>query len=324
MICRYTFFVLALFVNTPVFSQEGGVIENIKIPVFIDTLFIDHDINNWSARVYTNYKDSRFRIADSHNTITYAPNNPFGIGIGIATRKIIIDFGINIKSDQKEPTERFDFHVTYMLKKHLFDYSLQIYEGFEAQSELGTNFRDDVSSLASGLSYLYMFNADEQSLEAMKAGHSRQIKFAQSFGLGGFVFINRIRADSSLVPRDLHSDFNEQARITNLEGYGAGVTVAYTMTYPFTPDFFISGSLTSGVGLSYKEVESEAKVYYPRNPMLYRANIDVVVGYNWTNFYINCSISNGLSATDLDFGNRAVYNMTNGKLALGYKFGKHK
>ncbi len=323
---KHLFLFFVICITNGVFAQNESVLAKMKLPTFIDTLFIDHDLNNYSVRGYTNYKDNRFRITNAQRKATYAPSNPFGIGIGIATKKLIIDLGLNIKSQNKEPTDRIDFSMTFMFRKTLIDYTFQSYQGYNDLDGSASHFRQDIHSFSSRLNYMYMFNADEQSIGAMKSGLFHQKKSAYSFGLGGFVFINQIAADSALIPTEDLSLYNEQAQITEFSGIGGGVLGGFSVTYPFTQDLFISGSLTSGIGLMYKEVETEASFYIPSNPMLYQANIGTILGYNWSKYYINISVNYGLLSTDLDFGNRIVYNIVNTKLALGYKFGlnKHK
>ncbi len=321
---KHLFLFLVICVTNVVFSQNESVLDKMKLPTFIDTLFLDRDLNNYSVRLYTNYKENRFKIANAQEKVTYAPSNPFGIGIGIATKKLTIDLGLNIKSQNREATDRIDFSLTFMFRKHLIDYTFQMYQGYTELDKPASDFRQDISSFSSRLNYMYMFNADEQSISAMKSGLFHQKKFAYSFGLGGFVFINRIAADSPLIPTEEVSLYNEQAQIKEFYGIGGGVLGGVSMTYPFTQDLFISGSLASGIGLMYKEVETEASFYIPNNPMLYQANIGVILGYNWSKCYTNLSVNYGLLTTDLDFGNRIVYNIVNTKLVFGYKFGMNK
>ncbi len=199
---KYLFFYLTLLFVTPIFSQENSIVDKIQFPGFIDTVFIDRDINNWSLRLYTNYKDNRFQLKNKDSDLLYVPSNPFGIGVGFATKKLVLDVGFNIKNKSKDPTDRFDLRASILFKNHQFDYVFQNYKGYtlKNENEIENDFREDFSSLVTGLNYMYVFNANEYSLAAMKSGLARQKKLAFSFGLGGFFFTEKTKADSSIIP----------------------------------------------------------------------------------------------------------------------------
>ena len=234
----------------------------------------------------------------------------------------MLDIGFNIKSKDKEPTERYDLQATLMLNNHLFDYSLQSYHGYNLRNKNRNFFRSDISSFSSQLSYLYNFNAGEYSMAAMKSGLSRQKKPAITSGLGGFLFLNRISADSSIIPRELINIFNKEARIIGLSGIGVGILANFSATVPFFKNFFASLSITPGIGLMYKYVEAESISYLPRNPVLYQLDFGGILGYNAKKFYINISGGYALFETSLDFNNRTIINTARAKFAFGYKIGK--
>jgi len=320
---RYVLFIFLFILPGSLYSQDTTFIDKIKVPSIIDTLFIDHDLNNWSVRFYTNYKNNRFKLRNENEKVQYAPNNPFGIGVGLGTRKLVLDIGFNLKSKDKEPTERYDLQATLMVNNHLLDYSLQSYHGFNLRNENGERFRPDISSFSSRLNYLYNFNAAEYSMAAMKSGLSKQKKPAITAGLGGFLFINRVSADSSIIPRELFDYFNKEARILGISGMAAGILANFSASVPFFKNFFVSLSITPGIGLMYKFVEAESLSYEPRNPVLYQMDLAGILGYNARKYYINFSVGYALFETSLDFDNRTTFNTTRAKFAIGYKIGKN-
>ncbi len=157
------------------FSQDSSFIDKIKVPRVIDTLFIDHDMNNWSLRFFTNYKGNRFRLSNSDESILYAPHNPMGIGFGVGTRKLILDIAFNIKSGEVEPTERVDIQATLILKDHHIGFSLQTYQGYGTTYMEKAEFRPDINSFSSTLIYMYLFNGGGHSLAAMRSGLDRLV-----------------------------------------------------------------------------------------------------------------------------------------------------
>lgn len=318
---RLLFFCL-FFIPASLFSQDSSFIDKIVVSKFIDTLFIDRDLNNWSIRLFTNYKDNRFKLSNANEGVLYAPHNPMGIGFGVGTRKMLLDIAFNIKTKDKEPTERFDLQAALMLKNHHIEYSLQSYHGFSLNNDDIAEFRTDITSFSSRLVYMYLFNASEYSMAALKSGLSRQKKAAVTSGIGGFLFVSRVSADSSMIPPELLPGFNEEARITDLPGYGGGLLANISVSIPFFRNFFASASITPGIGLMYKTIETESSTFQPDSPLLFQLNLGGMLGYNADRYYVNFSFGYGLNGTSLDYGNRITYNTANAKLAFGYKIGK--
>ena len=321
---KYVLIITLLFLWKPLFSQDSIVLKKIKVPTLIDTMFIDRNINNWSIRLFTNYKVNRFRISNSDEHVSFTPTNLQRYGIGVATRKFLLDIAFNLNPKGEESTKRLDLMVTIMLKNHQFDYFLQRYQGYNTNNGMTEIFRPDIKTFSSGLRYLYMFNADENPMVAMKAGLARPKKAAFIWGLGGFLFLNQIKMDSAIVTEEIDSNFNAEARFENLFGFGAGVLANFNATVPLLPNFFATASITPGVGLMWKHVESESVSYRPENPLLYQIDFRGIVGYNIDRIYMNLSVGYGLNETSLDFGNRILFSRANLKLALGYKLRKKK
>lgn len=305
-------------------SQTRNVLDSLKVPDFIDTMFIDRNINNWSLRIFTNYKNTRFILSNDDHKLNFVPNNPFGIGIGIATRKLVLDLGFNIERDKQNTTSRFDIQANMMLTKHIFDFSLQRYQGFntENDNDLPESFRDDFKSLSAELKYTYLFNAKNISVVAASSGLSRQKKTATSFGLGAYLFLRNQSADSSIVPVEYQDIFNEEAQMEKLSGMAAGFHGGFTVIFPLPYHFFTVLSAYPGIGLMYKRIETKSIGYAPSNLMLYNMDMSGAFGYNGNKIYVTFRLSFAFYRTDLDFGNKSNFYSANTKLAIGYKLGK--
>ena len=316
---KYVLIFALLFLSKPLFSQDSIVIKKIKVPTLIDTMLIDHNINNWSIRLFTNYKLNKFRIGNSDQYLLFAPTNARRYGIGVGTRKFVMDIAFNLNPKGEESTKRIDLMATIMLKNHQIDYFLQRYQGYNINNGMTEIFHPDITAFSSGLRYLYMFNGDEYSMVAMKAGLARPKKTVFTWGLGGFLFLNQIQGDGSILAPEIETFSNEEARIKNLFGLGAGVLANFSATVPILPNFFATVSITPGAGLMWKRVESESVSYRPEDLILYQVDFRGILGYHLGRFYINWSVGYGLNETSLDFGNRILLSRANLKLALGYK-----
>ena len=93
---RFLLLVIFLLVCTAGYSQiekneKSGFIK------LIDSLFIDHDLSNYSVRLFSNYKVKQFRVRNDEFRSRYVPNNRFGAGFGVANSKLLIDVAFNIK-----------------------------------------------------------------------------------------------------------------------------------------------------------------------------------------------------------------------------------
>jgi len=321
---KYLLLFLLAFLVRPLFSQDTSYVDQKKLSTFFDTLFIDHDRNNWSIRLFTNYKDNSFQLRNSEKKIEYTPNNPYGFGVGFGTRKVILDVVFNINSRDEESTKRFDFQSVLMIKNHNIGFTLQSYKGYNVGNENLTDFRTDIGSFSTAISYMYMFNAEKYSMTAMRSGLARQKKPAITSGLGAFLFLNRISADSSIVPQDEFLGYNEEIRIVDLSAIGAGVHANLSVSVPFLKHFIASLSLTPGIGLMYQNVETESISYHPNNPLMYHFNVTGLLGYYGKRYYVAFSSGYAVYQSSLDFGNSIMYNTTKAKLALGFKLGGNR
>ncbi len=321
MSIRNRLIIIFLLLQIPVFGQNLQYLDTLKAVDIIDTLFIDRDINNWSLRLFTNYKDQRLVILDDNQSLKFQPNNASGVGFGVASRKIILDIAFNIKSKNREPTKRFDMQGKFMVKNSLFEFFFQTYRGFNTSNDSNAPefFRNDLRFSATGINYMYYFNIQKYSIAAILSGLSKQKKTATSFGLGGFFISNILKADSSIVAGNDHASFNEQAEIRDLFTLGAGIRGGYSVQFALPANLFASITIAPGIGLNYKVVNTETYKYKPSNPLFYHFHFSGSFGYNSARIYLSIRLDSGVYMTDLDFDNRGIFRLSNGKFALGYK-----
>ncbi len=142
-----------------------------------------------------------------------------------------------------------------------------------------------------------------------------------TFGVGAFSIINNLSADSSIVSVKLQPLFNDEARLNKFTGIGVGVLGGFLTLFVLPSNFFASINITPGIGLMYKKVETGHVQYRPSNPILFKMGLSGAVGYNGKRIYVNLIVGSGVYFTNLDFGNKSRFNLTNAKLAIGYKLG---
>ena len=311
---------LTLFPKTDQ-AQEQLIDE--KTLALIDTLFIDNDIKNWSFRLFSNYKDQRVKIKNESSEYQLFPSDPYGIGFGIANKKMILDIGFNIKSKDRPSSSKFNLAGDLILDHHLIGFNFHYHQGLFVENETFNykSFREDIHSFSSIISYMYMFNAQKYSAIAVKTGLARQKKSALSLGLGAIALYTHYKGDSSFVAQEFSESFNEFAYIKESKSAGLGINLGMSAFIALPDDFFISINAETGLGLTHKSIENPFGEYKPSDPMMYQFRITSAVGYNGKNIYLNLSMTHINLHSDLDMGNRGVFNNTNAKLVLGYKLG---
>ena len=57
----------------------------------LDSLLVDRDIENYSLRIFSNFKVNKFSVSDGDSKAKFVPNNRYGLGLGFANKKIILD-----------------------------------------------------------------------------------------------------------------------------------------------------------------------------------------------------------------------------------------
>ena len=170
---KYFLILLLLFTSFAVKSQTENNSKRLSFFEIVDSLFIDHDLKNYSARVFSNYKVKQFRIINGDFKSSYVPNNRVGLGFGFASSKVLIDIAFNIKTGKKEPTNRFDAQGSIIYKNHHYvNGYIQVYNGFNIRNNFNEPnvFRDDIKSRTLGFNYLYALSEIEFSYSLLKAG----------------------------------------------------------------------------------------------------------------------------------------------------------
>lgn len=320
------FLLLFFLIGSLCWSQDIDIKDSTKTTNPIESLLIDRDLRNWSVRLLGNVRGQWFRLSNDNARLSYIPNNLFGIGVGVATRKLILDIAFNLKDKSTEKTYRFDLSGGFLAKSNVFDFYFQRYKGFNIENSIDDTsiFRDDIVSIALGIDYLYLFNSGEYSLNLMRSGLYDQKQSTFSFGLGGFMVYNQINADNSLVPQELYPIFNEQARIINFTNYGIGVMGGFISLIKLPSNFYFGLSARVGIGITIKNVEAEAVSYNPGNPMIYKLKAMALFGYKWRRFYSNISFGASTNRSSLGYKNNGAFNLLDGKFVVGYRIKANK
>lgn len=291
----------------------------------LDSLLVDRDLDNYSIRLFTNFKANKFSVQNDNYKARFVPNNRHGIGVGVANRKIILDVAFNLKNANKEDTKKFDLQGTTIIKnRHFSNIYVQTYKGYTAKNNFDESFEfnSDLRSISFGINYLYTFDDIEFSYALLKAGlaEKRNQSVFITGGIGFFTGFDYFSSDTGLLTEDTSPYFNNEGNIKRFQGGKVGVLAGLISYFKLPENITATLNIMPGMGLMYKKLTVDGKTYTPNNPMIYKLDFMVGLGYNFDRFYVSLTYNNGLYTTDFDFDNRYRLNVTNAKLAIGYRF----
>ncbi|WP_246126026.1 DUF4421 family protein [Bizionia myxarmorum] len=313
------------------YSMQSQVLKDIdssKVVKVVDSLFIDRDINNYSLRIFTNYKVKRFSVRDDDSKTRFTPNNPFGVGVGFASRKILVDVAFNLKTNKDEITSRFDLQGTTIIGNHHFvNFYVQTYKGYNVRNNYDdpTIFRGDIKSGTVGVNYLYTLSEIEFSFSLLKAGLARGNKNIYiTGGFGGFAVFDYFSGDNTILSEEGALYYNDQANIKRYSSNGVGVMGGFLSAFTLPYNFVASFNVMPGIGVLNKKITIIDDTYKPSNPMLYKIDYTAALFYNADRYYISLIYNGSAYSTSLDFDNQQLFSLSKAKLAFGYKLGSKK
>lgn len=310
-------------------SQILKELDTLNLAEEVEKHFIDRNIDNYSVRLFSNYKFKQFRIRnDDDFKSRYVPNNKFGIGFGFASSKLLIDIGFNLKTNKEDVTKRIDIQGTTILaKKNYVNFYIQSYKGFNVKNNFDepSVFRDDIKSVTVGFNVLHTVPDIEFSYSMLKTGLDKlDRKVYITGGLGAFAFYDYFSAEGSILEESYDDRYNDKAHIKRYNSAAIGVLGGLMSVFKLPNNFMASCNLMPGIGLMYKHVTLQDDTYQPSNPMIYKVDYTFALGYNVKQYYVSLIYGGGVYSTDLGFGNNYRFNLTKAKLAIGYKIGSRR
>ncbi len=219
----------------------------------VDTTYIGKFHQEFSIRTYVYQKFSVISdIIQEDKEISYRPNTPVGIGLGIQYKDFSLSGGMTFSAfrDKKRgKTKSMDFQYHYYGKKLIGDIFFQRYKGFyysekKKEGEI-IHLHPDIRLVQYGLNGQYIFNNKKFSYRAAFNQHEKQLKSAGSFQLGGGMYYNRISGDSTLIVNDAN----------DLSGYQINISGGYAYTWVIKRQFFASIGVTVGISVGAEHVK---------------------------------------------------------------------
>lgn len=300
--------------------QESDTIK--KTRKVLDAFLLGEDLE-WSVRLVSNFKQQQFRLSNDDSKLIYRPNNPFGVGFGVANQNMVIDVLFNIKAGTEDVTEKFAAEGALVINRNMLGFAIENVHGYQVTSKQTDlqEFRDDISVFSLGLEYIRILSKDNITVRGMKRGIEDQKKSIFSYGLGGFTIIKDLKADGSIIPEEDKPYFNEEAEIYETSSIGGGALAGASAYFNLPSNFFATFYIAQGVGLEHKYLKSESGNYVASNPWVFKTDLFASLGYTREKFYINFTFGTDWYFSDLDYGNDLFLSVTKSKFIVGYNIG---
>lgn len=223
--------------------------------------------------------------SDKEGETMYKPNSPYGIGLGVTYKKISLSgsYGFDFMRDKKKgKTKSLDLQYHHYGRKVVFDIFFQNYKGLftnkDEKDGIYTQY-PDVQLIQYGVFAQYIFNGDRFSYRAAFDQDEIQLKSTGSFLLGGGIYYNKAKSDSSLV-------FVDERQLNNFQ---FGVSAGYAYTWVINKRVFISGSLAIGVNIGAESIDRFGRERLEVYPTIFPR---ISAGYNHDNWSLGLYILN--------------------------------
>ncbi len=269
-----------------------------------DTAYIEEHTEDITFRLYGSRKYTKYDIIDrkQKKDILYRPNTPFNIGFGANYRFVGLNIGFNLPfinrhNDRFGKTKYLDLQSHIYLRKLVVDFYAQTYKGYYVANpnavfdkEYVRNNphpqRPDIRNSNFGLNVQYIFNDERFSYRAPNLQNEYQKKSAGSFIVGGEIFLARIKGDSSLIP----SNIVDTTFLRELHYYRSGIAslaanVGYAHTFVYKKHFFLSLSLTTGLGAARTALFLEDGTIKRNVGLQFSNTIRAALGYNSSRYF---------------------------------------
>lgn len=287
---RYILILYMLFISISSFSQ-------------IDSAYIQAFDQELSIRPYVYKKFTTLSTEINEDATDYYPNTPVGIGFGVTYKKYSLSGGYSfdfMRDKNRGKTKSIDFQYHYYGRSFVFDFFFQNYKGFyreDDKQEEVFHIYPDIRIVQYGIFSQYVLNNKKFSYQAAFNQSEKQLRSAGSFQLGGGLYYNRVRSDSTITLPD-----------NKLNNYQISISGGYAYTWVIKRNFFTSLSVSLGVNFGAKTINDFGKKVevspsvFPRFSMGYNGK-DWSVGLSYVMNRIYVFHNNNVPKIALGTGN---------------------
>jgi len=264
---RYIIVPILLFVTTQVFAQVPVLTVKHNAP---DTAYIKDYYHHYIVlRAYESTKFNSYQFLDNGNKVTYKPNNHNNLGLGFNYKYLSVNLGFYVPFLSKNrnkygSTQTLDLQTHLYLQRFIIDLYGQFYKGYYLSnpSTLSSNttgyiLRPDIHTRDISAVVQYVFSYKTFSYNAAYYQNEYQKKSAGSFIAGAGIYHTDVKADSTLIPPGtIYTNFYDGRKFNTTSNNSLATSIGYTYTYVYKKHYFLTGSLSGGIGLNYSVIDN--------------------------------------------------------------------
>ena len=299
-----------------------------------DTNYIKDYSDELALYLLSQLKLNNFGVWDrnSNSLLWYTPSQRSFIGIGGSYKWFGLEIAFNVDpfNRQSEELRFFDFQASAFTRKDFIEAALQYYYGYQIAGYSPSTIpltessyeRGDIRTINLGLQFYHVFEYGKFSLRAPFLMTQFQKKSAGSV-IGGANFALFIMdADSSVVPRELYTEFNPQLRLRDLNFMGLATNWGYIHTFVYKK-FFFTLSAMPGISLNAGDYFADSRTFISPH-LAFSFKTMNAIGYNSRRFFTGFRFLGDLITVRVE--SKLNYLISRGRLKfyIGWRFKNKK
>ncbi|WP_295122163.1 DUF4421 domain-containing protein [uncultured Chitinophaga sp.] len=238
-----------------------------------DTVYVTQYLTDVTLRMLGQRKYSYYDLNDhgQDKELLYRPNNNITVGVGANYELLGLNLVFNLPfinkdNDERGKTKFIDLQTHLYLRKLAIDLYGNFYKGFYIdnpagfvpgyQSSDGYPKRGDLYHTNIGANVQYIFNDSKFSYRAAFVQNEWQKRSAGSFMAGGEIYRMSMRGDSNLIPSG-NPEFFDGNTFNKSSIFTVVGNVGYAYTLVVKQHFYLSGSLSGGLGVNSTAMKYE-------------------------------------------------------------------
>jgi hypothetical protein len=267
--------------------------------------------------------------------LNFSPNDYGAIGISVRLHWLGLALGYapkNLQEKYKGTTTYTNLKLSGYGKKIGVDLYYLDYTGFfiDNSKEVLINYplrhyiRPDLNTLTIGSNFYFIFNHKKYSYRSTFIQNEIQKHSAGSLILNGSINYFNVRADSSIVPKEIDiMKFSPEAKIKQGDFYNLSIMPGYGHTFVAFQRFFFTVSICAGMNFQQQHYTSEFKngnQVFNQFEFIPRALGRTGIGYNSNKFFTGLSVVADVYNLPLGKNERIGYSIGSANIYFGYHF----
>jgi len=222
-----------------------------------DTLYLKEFTHNFYPYTFSNVKNHNLYLSNIDNEeawVNYSPNSPLYLGFGFDYKWATFSYAFPIQSKADKKGSNFNIQYGMSRRKYRFSLMYQQYQGFFKDdptipgdwfdNHKTLSFRADIKDYIIQSTFFYIFNNRKISYRSSFLYFEKQLKSAGSFTVGTDLYISGITSDSSLIPTELDTAFNDEIKKQKVLDINIGLKFGYVYTWVFHKNWHFSGHIS--------------------------------------------------------------------------------